>query len=83
MTRDTELRRAAPPFRAEHIGSLLRPPELQRARQEFEAGTFTAEGLHEVEDRCIRDAVRLQEEVGLQAITDGEFRRTIYFGCGA
>ncbi len=80
MTQDTELRRAAPPFRAEHIGSLLRPPELQRARQEFEAGTFTAEGLHEVEDRCIRDAVRLQEEVGLQAITDGEFRRTIYFG---
>jgi len=69
-----------PPFRAEHIGSLLRPPELQRARQGFDAGDLSVEALHQVEDRCIREAVTLQEEVGLQAITDGEFRRTIYFG---
>ncbi len=79
MTLNIE-RRRTPPFRAEHIGSLLRPPDLRRARQAFEAGTLTPEELREVEDRCIRDAVRLQEDVGLQSITDGEFRRTIYFG---
>jgi 5-methyltetrahydropteroyltriglutamate--homocysteine methyltransferase len=71
---------AAPPFRAEHIGSLLRPPELLETRRRFDAGEASAEELAAVEDRCIEGAVRLQERVGLQAITDGEYRRLIYFG---
>jgi 5-methyltetrahydropteroyltriglutamate--homocysteine methyltransferase len=71
---------ARPPFRAEHIGSLLRPPELLAARHAFDDGTLAAEALREVEDRCIRDAVALQERVGLPSITDGEYRRVIYFG---
>lgn len=69
-----------PPFRAEHIGSLLRPPELLAARRALDERQLSAEALREVEDRWIREAVRLQERVGLQAITDGEYRRVIYFG---
>src|SRR3990167_4740893 len=72
--------RHGPPFRAEHIGSLLRPPELLAARRAFDEKTLSVEALREVEDRWIREAVRLQERVGLQAITDGEYRRIIYFG---
>jgi 5-methyltetrahydropteroyltriglutamate--homocysteine methyltransferase len=68
------------PFHADHIGSLLRPPELKAARQSYEQGQLTASALRAVEDRCIRAAVALQEEVGLQTITDGEFRRATYFG---
>jgi 5-methyltetrahydropteroyltriglutamate--homocysteine methyltransferase len=69
-----------PPFRAEHIGSLLRPPELLAARRAFDDTTLSAEELRRVEDGCIRDAVLLQERVGLRAVTDGEYRRLIYFG---
>jgi 5-methyltetrahydropteroyltriglutamate--homocysteine methyltransferase len=69
-----------PPFRAEHIGSLLRPPGLLAARQAAEAGRLSPEALRAEEDAGIREAVRLQEDVGLQAITDGEYRRGIYFG---
>ncbi len=65
-----------PPFRAEHIGSLLRPPELRAARRSGLAG----DALREVEDRLIEQAILGQERVGLQSITDGEFRRSIYFG---
>jgi 5-methyltetrahydropteroyltriglutamate--homocysteine methyltransferase len=72
--------KAMPPFRAEHIGSLLRPPELLAARRAFEEGTLSAEELRAVEDRWIGEAVGLQERIGLQAITDGEYRRVIYFG---
>src|ERR1700689_2500307 len=68
-------RRATPPFRADHVGSLLRPPELLVARDEFAAGRIDAVQLATVEDFAIRDAVRLQEEVVLQSATDGEFRR--------
>jgi 5-methyltetrahydropteroyltriglutamate--homocysteine methyltransferase len=68
-------RRATPPFRADHVGSLLRPPELLVARDEFAAGTIDAAQLAAVEDRAIADAVKLQENVGLQSATDGEFRR--------
>jgi 5-methyltetrahydropteroyltriglutamate--homocysteine methyltransferase len=64
-----------PPFRADHVGSLLRPPELQRARAAARAGTIGHAALREVEDRCIQDAVAKQEAVGLTGITDGEFRR--------
>jgi methionine synthase II (cobalamin-independent) len=66
---------AAPPFRADHVGSLLRPPELLRERVEHEAGRLSAEELRHIEDAAIRDVVRMQEEVGLQGVTDGEFRR--------
>ena len=64
-----------PPFRADHVGSLLRPPELLRARAEREAGRISAEELRRVEDRAIRDAVALQRDVGFLGVTDGEFRR--------
>jgi 5-methyltetrahydropteroyltriglutamate--homocysteine methyltransferase len=67
-----------PPFRADHVGSLLRPPDLLAARDRHQAGELTAEALREVEDRCIRDAVALQEGIGLRGITDGEFRRTYF-----
>ncbi|HEY1511390.1 MAG TPA: 5-methyltetrahydropteroyltriglutamate--homocysteine S-methyltransferase [Solirubrobacteraceae bacterium] len=68
-------RRTSPPFRADHVGSLLRPPELLKAREEFQAGKIDAQQLRAVEDDAIRDAVALQREVGLQSATDGEFRR--------
>jgi 5-methyltetrahydropteroyltriglutamate--homocysteine methyltransferase len=67
--------RTTPPFRADHVGSLLRPPELLKARKDFADGSIDADELHGVEDDAIRDVVRKQEEVGLQAATDGEFRR--------
>jgi 5-methyltetrahydropteroyltriglutamate--homocysteine methyltransferase len=63
------------PFRADHVGSLLRPPELKAARERHARGEISAAALREIEDRLIRDAVRMQEEVGLRAITDGDFRR--------
>jgi 5-methyltetrahydropteroyltriglutamate--homocysteine methyltransferase len=66
------------PFRANHVGSLLRPPELRQARDKREKGEISAAQLREVEDRCIRDAVKMQEDVGMQGITDGEFRRTLW-----
>jgi len=67
--------RAQPPFRAEHVGSLLRPPELKRAREEHAQGMLDAAELRAREDEAIRAAVRMQEELGLRAATDGEFRR--------
>jgi 5-methyltetrahydropteroyltriglutamate--homocysteine methyltransferase len=63
-----------PPFRADHVGSLLRPVELKQAR----AAKLPPEKLQEIEDRCIRKAVALQEAAGLQSITDGEFRRAFW-----
>jgi 5-methyltetrahydropteroyltriglutamate--homocysteine methyltransferase len=70
--------RVAPPFRADHVGSLLRPPELLTARAQFKQGTLSAQQLRAVEDTAIRAAVQLQQDVGLRAITDGEFRRTYF-----
>jgi 5-methyltetrahydropteroyltriglutamate--homocysteine methyltransferase len=64
-----------PPFRADHVGSLLRSPALQARRREREEGRIDAAALAAAEDTAIREAVRLQEEVGLQGITDGELRR--------
>src|SRR6266849_6163955 len=66
---------SAPPFRADHVGSLLRPPELLRARAEREQGRISAQELRAVEDEAIRELVRMQREVGLLGVTDGEFRR--------
>jgi methionine synthase II (cobalamin-independent) len=68
--------RDTPPFRADHVGSLLRPPHLLRARADRAAGTITAERLREIEDDAIRDVVRMQRDAGLRSATDGEFRRT-------
>ncbi len=68
--------RTEAPFRADHVGSLLRPPALLAARERFAAGGLDADELRAAEDDAIRDAVAMQEEVGLSAVTDGEFRRT-------
>ena len=66
---------ARPPFRADHVGSLLRPQEVLRARADFAAGTLTAEQLKEIEDAAIEKIIWQQGEVGLKTATDGELRR--------
>jgi 5-methyltetrahydropteroyltriglutamate--homocysteine methyltransferase len=71
-------RRTSPPFRADHVGSLLRPQRLLQARDDFAAGRIPAAELRSVEDLQIPAAVKMQEEVGLQSATDGEFRRTTW-----
>jgi methionine synthase II (cobalamin-independent) len=68
-------RRTKPPFRGDHVGSLLRPARLLRAREDMKAGRIDAAELRAIEDDAIREAVRRQEEVGLRAATDGELRR--------
>jgi 5-methyltetrahydropteroyltriglutamate--homocysteine methyltransferase len=68
--------RDTPPFRADHVGSLLRPPQVTRARADFKAGSINAEQLRGVEDEAIREVIELQRAAGLQTVTDGEFRRT-------
>jgi 5-methyltetrahydropteroyltriglutamate--homocysteine methyltransferase len=68
-------RRTSPPFRADHVGSLLRPQKLMQAREDHENGRIDAQELKAIEDEAIADVVRMQEEVGLQSATDGEFRR--------
>ncbi|MEA2418665.1 MAG: 5-methyltetrahydropteroyltriglutamate--homocysteine methyltransferase [Thermoleophilaceae bacterium] len=69
MPRDT------PPFRADHVGSLLRPQRLLQAREDFAADRVSAAELRQIEDESIRDVVQMQEDVGLRSATDGEFRR--------
>jgi 5-methyltetrahydropteroyltriglutamate--homocysteine methyltransferase len=69
---------ARPPYRADQIGSLIRPDHLLKARKQRDAGTLPGEQLREIEDECIRDIVKRQEDLGLQAITDGEFRRFMF-----
>jgi methionine synthase II (cobalamin-independent) len=68
--------RTKPPFRADHVGSLLRPAALKEARERRAKGEITADALKAVEDRAIEEIIKKQEEVGLQAISDGEFRRS-------
>jgi len=67
-----------PPFRADHVGSLLRPQRLKDARLRFQHGEITSEALRAVEDDAIREVVAKQETIGLQSITDGEFRREFF-----
>ena len=67
--------RTKPPFRADHVGSLLRPQRVLTARDDAAAGRIDAAELRSIEDDAIREAVRRQEEVGLRSATDGEFRR--------
>lgn len=64
-----------PPFRAEHIGSLKRPDELLKKRIELDQNKITVEQLREVEDKYIAEIVKLQRDIGIKGITDGEFRR--------
>ena len=64
-----------PPYRADQVGSLLRPAELSNARRQWKQGALSAEKLQEIEDHAVREVVRKQEAIGLQAVTDGEFRR--------
>jgi 5-methyltetrahydropteroyltriglutamate--homocysteine methyltransferase len=71
-------RREEPPFRADHVGSLLRPAALMRARAQCAAGAITADALRDAEDAAIRDVVAMQRDVGLQSATDGEFRRSAW-----
>jgi len=68
--------RTLPPFRADHVGSLLRPPDLLDARARHRSGELDDDGLREIEDAAIRDVVALQRDAGLRTATDGEFRRT-------
>ena len=70
--------RTHPPFRADHVGSFLRPQYLLDARERKARGEITAAALRAVEDRAIAEVVRMQEDVGLQSVTDGEFRRTYF-----
>jgi 5-methyltetrahydropteroyltriglutamate--homocysteine methyltransferase len=70
--------RTIPPFRADHVGSLLRPKVLQEARAKWKAGTLPHDALREIEDRCIATAIAKQEGIGLRAATDGEYRRAYW-----
>jgi len=70
--------RTKPPFRADHVGSFLRPQTLLDARDRRKKGEISPAALRAVEDTAIRDVVRFQEDLGLQGITDGEFRRTYF-----
>jgi len=70
--------RTTPPFRADHVGSFLRPAYLLEARERQARGEIDAAELHEVEDRAITEIVQFQRDAGLQSITDGEFRRTYF-----
>src|SRR3977135_3656090 len=67
--------RTTPPFRADHVRSLLRPPALRQAREDAGRGAISSADLRAIEDEAIRDAVTMQEEIGLRSVTDGEFRR--------
>jgi 5-methyltetrahydropteroyltriglutamate--homocysteine methyltransferase len=70
--------RNTPPFRADHVGSLLRPPALLDAREKFRKGEINQAALTALEDEAIKGVIKLQEDAGMQAITDGEFRRTLW-----
>lgn len=68
-----------PPFRADHVGSLLRPPALRQAFKQHQSGSIDDAAFTNIQDDCIRDVLRLQESTGLEVVTDGEFRRGSYW----
>jgi hypothetical protein len=70
--------RTTPPFRADHVGSFLRPAKLREARKQRAAGAISAGELRAVEDEAVREVVALQREAGLRSVTDGEFRRATW-----
>jgi 5-methyltetrahydropteroyltriglutamate--homocysteine methyltransferase len=67
-------------YRADVVGSLLRPPALKEAREELERGGLSPKALKQIEDRAVDDAIQLQESIGLDVITDGELRRSAFYG---
>ena len=68
-----------PPYRADHVGSLLRPDSVKAARKKFyEDKSIGEEDLREAEDAAIRDVVKLQQDAGLPVVTDGEMRRSFW-----
>ena len=69
-----------PPFRADHVGSLLRPKELREAFRKYGTEPVASPAFVDIQERAIRDVVKLQEDAGLQVVTDGEFRRSSYWG---
>jgi 5-methyltetrahydropteroyltriglutamate--homocysteine methyltransferase len=71
--------RLNPPFRADQVGSLLRPPGLTKARESYDAGRLPLSELKAIEDRAIRDVIAVQEGIGLKSISDGEFRRRSFW----
>ena len=71
--------RTKPPFRADHVGSLLRPKTITDAFKKFNSGEVTAKEVTAIQDQAIKGVIALQESVGLQSITDGEFRRASYW----
>ena len=73
-----DMLRNTPPFRADHVGSLLRPRELREARAKRERGEIKAEQLKAIEDRAIKDVIAKQEATGLRGVTDGEYRREFW-----
>jgi 5-methyltetrahydropteroyltriglutamate--homocysteine methyltransferase len=68
-----------PPFRADHVGSLLRPPPLRQAFKQHQNGALGDDAFEKIQNDCIRDVLRLQESAGLEIVTDGEFRRGSYW----
>jgi 5-methyltetrahydropteroyltriglutamate--homocysteine methyltransferase len=72
------MQRTTPPFRADHVGSLLRPAPLKDARAKREKGEISAAQLKEIEDREIAKVIKRQQDIGLKSITDGEFRRAFW-----
>src|SRR5512141_2506816 len=74
----SEMQRDVPPYRADHVGSLLRSAPLKQARSKFAAGQMSAADLETVEDTEIKAVVAKQEAIGLRSITDGEFRRAYW-----
>lgn len=73
---DNSVPRDVPPFRADHVGSFLRPESVRKARLEAQHGLISPEELRAVEDDAIRALVKKEKECGLRAVTDGEFRRS-------
>src|SRR5580704_4383253 len=78
QNKQRKMPRSKPPFRADHVGSLLRPSALKEARSRRERGEISPDVLAALEDREIEKVIRKQEEIGLQAVTDGEFRRAFW-----
>src|SRR5690606_20717076 len=76
--REAAMQRARPPFRADHVGSLLRPAALKEARARRQRGDIGVEELKAIEDAEIIRAIRRQEAIGLRSVTDGEFRRAFW-----
>lgn len=73
------LPKGRPPFRADHVGSLLRPPALRQAFKQHMNGSLSDADFKNIQDECIRSVIKLQEETGLQVVNDGEFRRGSYW----